>query len=75
MAIPMPGHPVSVQEESNVLDDCRQLQELINAHDVIFLLTDARESRWLPTLLSSSSNKVDSYPFDLPSLFFDFDHL
>ncbi|KAL2930902.1 Ubiquitin-like modifier-activating enzyme atg7 [Bienertia sinuspersici] len=58
MAIPMPGHPVSVQEESNVLDDCKKLQELVNAHDVIFLLTDTRESRWLPTLLSSSANKL-----------------
>lgn len=58
MAIPMPGHPVSAQEESNVLDDCRQLQELVNSHDVIFLLTDTRESRWLPTLLSASANKV-----------------
>ncbi|XP_021854907.1 ubiquitin-like modifier-activating enzyme atg7 isoform X1 [Spinacia oleracea] len=58
MAIPMPGHPVSAQEESNVLDDCRQLQELVNSHDVIFLLTDTRESRWLPTLLSASANKI-----------------
>lgn len=58
MAIPMPGHPVSNQEEKTVLDDCRQLQELINSHDVVFLLTDTRESRWLPTLLCASSNKV-----------------
>ncbi|XP_021766091.1 ubiquitin-like modifier-activating enzyme atg7 [Chenopodium quinoa] len=58
MAIPMPGHPVSTQEESKVLDDCRQLQELIDSHDVIFLLTDTRESRWLPTLLSTNSNKI-----------------
>lgn len=58
MAIPMPGHPVSNQEEKNVLDDCKQLQELINSHDVVFLLTDTRESRWLPTLLCASSNKI-----------------
>lgn len=58
MAIPMPGHPVSTQEESNVLDDCRKLQELVNSHDVIFLLTDTRESRWLPTLLCTSANKI-----------------
>lgn len=60
MAIPMPGHPVSNQEESSVLDDCRQLQELVNSHDVVFLLTDTRESRWLPTLLCTSANKVVS---------------
>ncbi|CAO2823538.1 unnamed protein product [Amaranthus hypochondriacus] len=58
MSIPMPGHPVSIQEESNVLDDCKQLQELINLHDVVFLLTDTRESRWLPTLLCTSANKI-----------------
>ncbi|KMT04515.1 hypothetical protein BVRB_8g181770 [Beta vulgaris subsp. vulgaris] len=58
MAIPMPGHPVSNQEESSVLDDCRQLQELVNSHDVVFLLTDTRESRWLPTLLCTSANKI-----------------
>ncbi|KAL8130334.1 hypothetical protein V2J09_019489 [Rumex salicifolius] len=58
MSIPMPGHPVSAHEEKNVLDDCRHLHDLVDSHDVIFLLTDTRESRWLPTLLSSSSNKI-----------------
>ncbi|KAF5742336.1 hypothetical protein HS088_TW09G00380 [Tripterygium wilfordii] len=58
MAIPMPGHPVSRQEEDGVLDDCRRLHDLINSHDVIFLLTDTRESRWLPTLLSANANKI-----------------
>lgn len=58
MAIPMPGHPVPSEEEPTVLEDCRRLHDLIESHDVIFLLTDTRESRWLPTLLSSSANKV-----------------
>ncbi|XP_031113997.1 ubiquitin-like modifier-activating enzyme atg7 [Ipomoea triloba] len=58
MAIPMPGHPVPKQEENNVLDDCRRLQDLISSHDVIFLLTDTRESRWLPSLLCASANKI-----------------
>lgn len=58
MAIPMPGHPVPTQEESTVLDDCKRLHNLIESHDIIFLLTDTRESRWLPTLISSSANKV-----------------
>lgn len=58
MAIPMPGHPVSSQEESNILQDCRHLSDLINSHDAIFLLTDTRESRWLPSLLCASANKV-----------------
>ncbi|XVF25658.1 hypothetical protein REPUB_Repub13aG0232400 [Reevesia pubescens] len=58
MAIPMPGHPVSSQEENSVLEDCRRLSDLIDSHDVIFLLTDTRESRWLPTLLCANTNKI-----------------
>lgn len=58
MAIPMPGHPVSSQEEKSVLEDCKRLDDLIDSHDVIFLLTDTRESRWLPTLLCANKNKV-----------------
>lgn len=58
MAIPMPGHPVPSQEESSVLEDCRRLHDLIDSHNAIFLLTDTRESRWLPTLLCANANKV-----------------
>ncbi|XP_031488661.1 ubiquitin-like modifier-activating enzyme atg7 [Nymphaea colorata] len=58
MAIPMPGHPVSVKEAPNVLEDFLRLQSLIDSHDIVFLLTDTRESRWLPTLLSAASNKI-----------------
>ncbi|RDX68141.1 Ubiquitin-like modifier-activating enzyme atg7 [Mucuna pruriens] len=58
MAIPMPGHPVHSQEQDSVLDDCRRLHDLIDAHDSVFLLTDTRESRWLPTLLCANTNKI-----------------
>lgn len=58
MTIPMPGHFVTVDELSNVRNDCMQLKDLIDSHDVIFLLTDTRESRWLPTLLCADANKV-----------------
>ncbi|KAJ8558426.1 hypothetical protein K7X08_005192 [Anisodus acutangulus] len=58
MAIPMPGHPVPSQEESSILQDCKHLCDLINSHDAIFLLTDTRESRWLPSLLCASANKI-----------------
>jgi len=54
----MPGHPVPSQEERSVLEDCRRLQDLIDSHDAIFLLTDTRESRWLPALLCANSNKI-----------------
>ncbi|GMN50693.1 hypothetical protein TIFTF001_019836 [Ficus carica] len=58
MAIPMPGHPVPSQEEPGVLDDCRRLHDLVDSHDVVFLLTDTRESRWLPSLLCANLNKI-----------------
>uniref|UniRef100_A0A1J3GFV1 Ubiquitin-like modifier-activating enzyme ATG7 n=1 Tax=Noccaea caerulescens TaxID=107243 RepID=A0A1J3GFV1_NOCCA len=58
MAIPMPGHPVSSQEEESVLGDCDRLRGLIEFHDAVFLLTDTRESRWLPSLLCANANKV-----------------
>lgn len=61
MAIPMPGHPVNSQEQENVLDDCRRLRDLIDAHDAVFLLTDTRESRWLPTLLCANAIKVGQF--------------
>uniref|UniRef100_A0A0D9V2W5 Ubiquitin-like modifier-activating enzyme ATG7 n=1 Tax=Leersia perrieri TaxID=77586 RepID=A0A0D9V2W5_9ORYZ len=58
MEIPMPGHPVSPNEAASVLEECKRLQELVASHDAIFLLTDTRESRWLPTLLCANENKI-----------------
>uniref|UniRef100_A0A453F1U9 Ubiquitin-like modifier-activating enzyme ATG7 n=1 Tax=Aegilops tauschii subsp. strangulata TaxID=200361 RepID=A0A453F1U9_AEGTS len=54
MEIPAPGNPVS----PSVLDDCERLQTLVASSDVVFLLTDTRESRWLPTLLCANENKI-----------------
>ena len=36
----------------------KKLEELIDAHDAIFLLMDTRESRWLPTVIASAKRKV-----------------
>ncbi|CAO2176726.1 unnamed protein product [Urochloa humidicola] len=58
MEIPMPGHPVSPSEAAGVLQDCKRLKELVASHDATFLLTDTRESRWLPTLLCANENKI-----------------
>lgn len=38
MAIPMPGHPVHSREQDSVLDDCRRLHNLIDAHDAVFFI-------------------------------------
>ena len=58
MQIPVPGHLDSASKMASVLDDCKQLQTLVAANDAVFLLTDTWESRWLPTLLCVSENKV-----------------
>ncbi|KAJ8761075.1 hypothetical protein K2173_000754 [Erythroxylum novogranatense] len=58
MAIPMPGHPITSQEEEGVVEDCRRLHDLVDSHDAVFLLTDTRESRWLPSLLCANANKI-----------------
>ena len=52
----MPGHPPANEED--VKKDIQKLEELIMSHDVVFLLTDSRESRWLPTVLAAAHEKV-----------------
>ena len=54
MSIPMPGHSVGddPEQQKKVVEDFYQLEELIKEHDVIFLLLDSREARWLPTVLA-----------------------
>ncbi|VDK34846.1 unnamed protein product [Taenia asiatica] len=66
LTVPMPGHPVSnasagsdaSRQVSVVREACQKLDELVRSHDVIFLLLDTREARWLPTLLSTYYNKL-----------------
>lgn len=58
VTIPMPGHAFSAKEEESVRRDTEQLQTLIDKADVVFLLTDTRESRWLPTVMARKSDKM-----------------
>lgn len=59
LCIPMPGHPAATEEAaSEVVNSLQQLDQLVKEHDIIFLITDSRESRWLPTVLSTIHNKI-----------------
>ncbi|XP_041130134.1 ubiquitin-like modifier-activating enzyme ATG7 [Polyodon spathula] len=60
MSIPMPGHPVNFSEVTmdQACKDVEQLEKLISSHDVVFLLMDTRESRWLPTVIAASQQKL-----------------
>ncbi|EQC25745.1 E1-like protein-activating enzyme G [Saprolegnia diclina VS20] len=59
LLIPMAGHAMS---SPSALADNEQafeaLRALIDAHDVVFLGTDSRESRWLPTVMAAASQKL-----------------
>jgi molybdopterin/thiamine biosynthesis adenylyltransferase len=50
--VPMPGHQGSFEEQ-----EVRKLMELFRTHDVVFLGTDNRESRWFPTLMGKKFQK------------------
>uniref|UniRef100_A0A2K5S2G2 Ubiquitin-like modifier-activating enzyme ATG7 n=1 Tax=Cebus imitator TaxID=2715852 RepID=A0A2K5S2G2_CEBIM len=60
MSIPMPGHPVNFSSVTleQARKDVEQLEQLIENHDVIFLLMDTRESRWLPAVIAASKRKL-----------------
>nr|XP_057911533.1 ubiquitin-like modifier-activating enzyme ATG7 [Doryrhamphus excisus]XP_057911534.1 ubiquitin-like modifier-activating enzyme ATG7 [Doryrhamphus excisus] len=60
MSIPMPGHPVNFSKatQSQAEKDVEHLEKLISEHDVVFLLMDTRESRWLPTVIAASKRKL-----------------
>lgn len=55
--IPCPDHLIFDEEKS--LEDFTAINNFIVENDVIFTLTDDRESRWLPVVLTSSyPNKI-----------------
>ncbi|XP_071444046.1 ubiquitin-like modifier-activating enzyme ATG7 [Hetaerina americana] len=58
LSIPMPGHGMGRGCKEEVLKSVEQLEALIKDADIIFLVTDTRESRWLPTLLAVIHGKL-----------------
>lgn len=54
----MPGHPVGESLLMQTMKEIDKLTELIQNNDIIFLLLDSREGRWLPTLIAASKQKV-----------------
>lgn len=59
MTIPMPGHPLASEaEQASARKDIEKLDGLVQECDVVFLLTDTRESRWLPTVLAAVHGKI-----------------
>lgn len=53
--IPMAGH--SIANEARQKEEYEKMIDLIKSHDVVFLLMDSRESRWLPTVICSALSK------------------
>ncbi|XP_006564569.1 ubiquitin-like modifier-activating enzyme atg7 isoform X2 [Apis mellifera] len=56
--IPMPGHVVGQSMLESTKQSLKKLEELIEISDVVFLLLDSREARWLPTVLCAAKNKI-----------------
>lgn len=56
--IPMPGHNVSESLLAECEEQFNSIEALVKDHDVLFLLTDSRESRWLPTMLGAAHGKL-----------------
>ncbi|KAG8428180.1 Autophagy protein 7 [Metarhizium acridum] len=56
LSVPMLGHAFTDEEKTRT--DLERLEGLIEDHDVIFLLMDTRESRWLPTVIGKAREKI-----------------
>ncbi|XBW36852.1 hypothetical protein QEN19_002431 [Hanseniaspora menglaensis] len=53
MKVPMIGHLETVEKDLYL-----KLEKLIKESDVVFLLMDSREARWLPSVIAKAENKT-----------------
>ena len=58
MRVQSPKQPSLIVSVLKAEESVKRLEELVRGHDVVFLLMDTRESRWLPTLLCAAHNKL-----------------
>ncbi|GAA5915712.1 hypothetical protein JCM8208_006425 [Rhodotorula glutinis] len=58
LSVPMPGHPIPPTSLDQVRADFDVLDKLVDEHDVVYLLMDSRESRWLPTVMGAAKDKL-----------------
>ncbi|XP_015176882.1 PREDICTED: ubiquitin-like modifier-activating enzyme atg7 isoform X1 [Polistes dominula] len=58
LQIPMPGHVVGQSMLNATKEAVEKLENAIAGNDVVFLLLDSREARWLPTLLCAVMKKI-----------------
>ncbi|TNY18187.1 hypothetical protein DMC30DRAFT_419099, partial [Rhodotorula diobovata] len=58
LSVPMPGHPIPRSSLDSVRTDFVKLEQLVEEHDVVYLLMDSRESRWLPTVMGAAKEKL-----------------
>lgn len=56
MSVPMVGHPVV--DEQKIKEEYELLKKLIDEHDVLILMLDTREARWLPTVMGKAAGKI-----------------
>jgi ubiquitin-like modifier-activating enzyme ATG7 len=56
LSIPMPGHPE--RDHDALKESVSKIDALVKECDAVFLLTDTRESRWLPTVAATAHDKM-----------------
>ncbi|KAI5954449.1 ATG7 [Candida jiufengensis] len=56
LEVPMIGHSITDEPKQKV--NYNKLNKLFDENDVVFLLMDSRESRWLPTVLGTAKDKI-----------------